>query len=169
MQPLKLLFSLYFIFYISNNIEFQREINIRRYLGDERYNYNDTYIAFLFIPKIGFERGLYEKESPLNNISYNIAFLDESEYPRDNSNTIIIGHNGNSSISYFEDLKHLTIGDSIYLYYDNYKYHFVVADIYTVLKTGYVKIRRDNSKKTITLITCFERNKQLVIIGYEKK
>lgn len=166
MRLLKLFISFYLLLFI-NNQEYQNVVDIRRIFNGENYNYNDSYIAFLDIPKINLKRGLYAKESPLNSISYNIAFLAESEYPNDNSNTIIIGHSGNSNISYFEDLKYLSVGDSIYLYYDNYKYHFIISDIYTVLKTGYVNIRRDINKKTITLITCYQSDKQLVIIGYE--
>lgn len=171
MRLLKLFVSFYLIF-ISvnyNNIEFQNKRSLKRYFNDSKYNYNFDYIAVLSIPKINFERGLYPKESPLNNIAYNIAFLKESEYPSLNSNTIIIGHSGNSNISYFEDLKGLVIGDGIDLFYDNFKYHFVVNDIYTVAKNGYVKVRRDKSKKTITLITCYENDKQLVVIGYEEE
>ena len=170
MRLLKLCVSIYLIFISANynNKEFQNERSIKRYFSDSKYNYNNDYIAVLSIPKINFERGLYPKESSLNNIAYNIAFLKESEYPSLNSNTIIIGHSGNSNISYFEDLKKLVVGDEIFLFYENFKYHFIINDIYTVKKNRNVKVRRDKNRKTITLITCYERDKQLVIIGYEK-
>ena len=68
-------------------------------------------------------------------------------------------------MSYFKNLYKLKNGDIIYLEYDNYNYKYVVDNIYLIDKTGKAEIRRDNTKETITLITCFGKDKQLVIIG----
>ena len=64
-----------------------------------------SYMGQLIIPKIGFQKGFYAKESSLNNVKFNIKILEVSNYPdEENGNVIIIGHSGNYSNSYFANL-----------------------------------------------------------------
>ena len=154
-----------FVFKLSDNLV--NEKKIKRYFNGAKYNYNDDYIAVLKIPKINFMRGLHDVNSPLNDIDKNIAFLNDN-YPNLNTNTVIMGHSGDSEVSYFKDLDKLKIGDLIYFYYDNHEYIFEVGDIYKVLKTGDVTVKRIKNKLTLTLITCYLDNEQLVIIAYKK-
>ena len=52
-----------------------------------------NYIAVLKIPKIGLERGLVDPNSYLNNVNYNLEWLDGSSMPdQENGNVIIAGH-----------------------------------------------------------------------------
>ena len=61
-----------------------------------------NYIAVLKIPKIGLERGLVDPTSYLNNVNYNLEWLDGSSMPDEvNGNVIIAGHSGSARISYF--------------------------------------------------------------------
>lgn len=168
---LLIVLTLFFILYPhvkSYKSDKINEIKIKRYFDDNKYNYFDEYKAVLKIPSINFLRGLYDINNPLNDISKNIAFLENTSYPNNNSNTVIIGHSGDSLISYFKDLNKLKIGDLIYFYYDNFEYIFEVADIYIVDKTGFVEVKRNKNKMTLTLITCYLDKYQLVIVAYKK-
>ena len=121
---------------------------------EENENY-ESYIGKLEIPKIGFYKGFYAKESSLNNVKYNIKILEVSSYPdEEDGNVIIIGHSGNYSNSYFANLYKLNIGDTASVYYDNKKYNYKIVNIYTDIKDGTVTIYRDETKNTMTLITC---------------
>lgn len=155
--------------FISFNYPECKKIIKRNINKNNKFNYNDSYIAVLEIPIIGFKRGLYDKDSTLNDVNHDIAFLPNTEYPSGNSSTVIVGHSGNSKYAYFNDLDKLDIGDTIYLYYDKTKYEFIVDNIYLVLKTGDVEVIKDENKMTLTLITCFEDNYQLVIVANKKE
>lgn len=159
---------LLFLSFLKQEEYIENKINLKHYFKEERYNSFNDYIAVLEIPKINFKRGLYSKESKLNNIDNNIAFYQNTEYPNNNTNTIILGHSGNSKISFFENLKYLEIGDVVNFYYNNSKLNFEIANIYEVPKTGTIDILRNQDKMTITLITCIPNDKQLVIIAYKK-
>ena len=158
-----------FVCFISFNYPECKKIIKRNVIKDNKYNYNDTYIATLEIPKINLKRGLYAKDSILNDVDKQIAFLPNTEYPNNNSNTVIVGHSGNSQYAYFNDLDKLDIGDIIFFYYDKIKYEFIIDNIYLVLKTGEVKVIKDENKMTLTLITCFKDNYQLVIVANKKE
>lgn len=154
-----------FVFKYSDKLV--NEKKLKRYFSGAKYNYSNEYIAVLKIPKINFMRGLYDINSPLNDVDKNIAFINNINLSS-NSNTVIIGHSGDSEISYFKDLHKLQIGDLIYFYYNNCEYIFEVGDIYKVLKTGDVSIKRLKNKLALTLITCYLENEQLVIVAYKK-
>ena len=122
---------------------------------EENNNNYETYIGTLEIKKIGLYRGFYSKDSPLNNVKINLKILDVSAYPdEENGNVIIIGHSGNYSNSYFANLYQLQLGDIASIYYNNKKYNYKIDNIYTDEKDGTVTIYRDDTKNTLTLITC---------------
>lgn len=128
-----------------------------------------NYIAILEIPSINFKRGLVDYNSKYNNVKYNIQIIEHSEMPNvENSNLILAGHNGSSSVSFFKDLYKLKDDSLIYLYYDGYKYIYKLNNYYDTNKDGKVEIVRNRYKNTITLITCKRntKDKQTVFIGY---
>lgn len=115
----------------------------------------ESYVGQLEIPKIGFYRGFYSKNSSLNNVKYNIKILEVSNYPdEENGNVIIIGHSGNYSNSYFANLYQLENNDTMSIYYKGKKYTYQINNIYTDKKDGTVTVYRDETKSTLTLITC---------------
>lgn len=115
----------------------------------------ETYAGILEIPKIGFSRGFYRKESSLNNVKFNLKILDQSNYPdEEKGNVIIIGHSGNYSNSYFGNLYQLAIDDTAIIKYNNKTYTYKIVNIYTEIKDGTVTIYRDETKNCLTLITC---------------
>jgi len=127
------------------------------------------YIAVLKIPTINLKRGLVATDNYYNNVDYNLEIIKGSQMPIImNSNLIIVGHNGNSDISFFRNLSRLKKGDKIYLYYQNQRFQYMLDHFYEDSKNGYANIIRDFSKTTITLITCKRNNpyKQLVFIAY---
>ena len=130
-------------------------------------NNYETYAGILEIPKISFNKGFYQKESSLNNVKFNLKVLDSSSYPDEkNGNTIIIGHSGNYSNSYFGNLYQLVVGDTATITYQNKKYIYKIVNIYDDTKDGTVTIYRDESKTCLTLITCTkdDETKQTIYI-----
>lgn len=127
------------------------------------------YIAVLEIPSINLKRGLVDPSSKYNNVNYNIQIINKSTMPDVvNGNLVLAGHNGASYVSFFRNLDKLNINDKIYIYYGGYKYEYSLSKIYDTPKGGNVEVYRDNSKTTITLITCKKNTKdtQVVYIGY---
>jgi LPXTG-site transpeptidase (sortase) family protein len=122
---------------------------------DEVVSDYESYIGVLEVPKIGFSKGFYEKESYLNNVKFNLKILADSSYPdQDKGNVIIIGHSGNYNNSYFANLYQLDIGDVASINYMGSKYNYKIVDIYTDNKDGTVTIYRNENKSCLTLITC---------------
>lgn len=131
-------------------------------------DHND-YLGSVSIPKINVQRNLYKIDSKENTVDKNVQVIKESDMPNiENGNIILASHNGNSPVAYFRNLHKLQIGDEVFVSYNNINYRYIISDIYEVAKTGKVAIKRDKNKKTITLITCKDEDKQLVFIGYEK-
>jgi LPXTG-site transpeptidase (sortase) family protein len=128
-----------------------------------------NYIAVLEIPSINLKRGLVDPSSKYNNVNYNIQIIDKSTMPDVvNGNLVLASHNGASYISFFKNLYKLNINDKIYIYYGGYKYEYLLSKIYDTQKDGNIEVYRDNSKTTITLITCKKNTKdtQVVYVGY---
>lgn len=125
-----------------------------------------NYIAVLKIPKIGLERGLVDPNNYLNNVNYNLEWLDGSSMPdEENGNVIIAGHSGSARISYFRKLDRLEIGDEASIIYNGKTYNYKVVDIYDIEKTGKAEIVKEKNTTTLTLITCRHKtNRQIVVI-----
>lgn len=135
--------------------EVQEEVEEEEENSDDTEESYESYVGTLKIDKIGFEKGFYGKGSSLNNVKFNIKILDVSSYPDERAgNVIIIGHSGNYSNSYFGNLYQLNVGDIASITYDNKKYTYKIVNIYKDRKDGTVTIYRDESKSTLTLITC---------------
>lgn len=125
----------------------------------------EEYLGILEIPKIGFYRGFYNKNSNLNKVKFNLYVLPESTYPdTDKGNLMIAGHSGNYNNSYFKDLYKLDINDTVMVHYNNKKYTYNIVSIYYEEKDGDVRIIRDKEKTVLTLITCTKDSKTLQTI-----
>lgn len=115
----------------------------------------DKYLGVLTIPKIGLKRGFYGLDSKLNSIDHNVTMVKGSALPNvSNSNLILMAHSGNTYLGFFAYLYQLQIGNDAYITYNRKEYHYKLVNIYNVSKDGRVKIVRDYSKTTLTLITC---------------
>lgn len=123
----------------------------------------------LEIPKISLNKELYPNDKTHNTVDKNIEVIEKSTMPDvSHSNLILASHSGNSEIAYFKHLDKVEINDEAYIYYKGKKYRYLIKSIYDQEKTGYIKIKRDQTKKTLTLITCKKgTNKQTVYIGYQ--
>lgn len=154
----------------ENEVIVAKRKEVNNYIN--KINYSDNkfhYVAILEIPQIDLKLGLVDKNSNDNNVDKNIQILDGSEFPNKiNTNLILASHSGTSKVSFFNDLYKLSIGDTIYIYYNNYKYKYELNNIYEIKKTGAVDIIRNKDKNTIILITCKNNddNTQVIYIGY---
>ena len=119
-----------------------------------------VYVGYLNIPKINLKKGFTEKNSKYNTVSKNIQILSASDYPdKELGNVIIAAHSGNSSVSYFNKLYLLDVGDYAYIEYEGIKYTYKIVKIYNIDKTGKAEIIRNKNVSTLTLITCTKNNK----------
>lgn len=118
----------------------------------------------LIISSIDFEMNLYDIDSELNNVDYNVEMLKESNY--DEKLFYIAGHSGNGDNCYFNKIKELEIGEYIYIVINDKILIYRVDDIYYIVKDGYMEIF-DDEVNVIYLITCdiYNNNRQLVIKG----
>lgn len=128
-----------------------------------------NYIAVLKIPKINLERGLVDPNSYLNNVNYNLEWIDGTSMPNEEKgNVIIAGHSGSARISYFRNLDKLVIGDEASIIYNGTTYNYKVVKIYYIEKNGKAKIIRNQSVSTLTLITCRHNSNNQIVVILEK-
>lgn len=135
---------------------------------NDNYTYEE-YLGIVDISKIGLYKGFYNKNSNLNNVKFNLYVLPESNYPdTESGNLIIAGHSGNYNNSYFANLYLLELGDTINIHYNNKNYVYKIDKTYNEEKTGRVRILRNKSKTTLTLITCTKDDNyhQTIYIAY---
>lgn len=126
---------------------------------------NEEYVAVIKIPKIGLEKGLYSKDSRLNNVNKNIQIIKESSYPNvEKGNFILAGHSGNGRVAYFKKLDKLSIDDEVSIFYGGLEYKYKVVNIYDIDKTGTANIVRNAEKTTLTLITCRHNTKKQIVV-----
>ena len=113
------------------------------------------YYGVIEIPRIELKRGFYNTDSPYNTIEKNVTMVQGSTMPDvDKGNLILMAHSGNTYLGFFAYLYQLQIGNDAYITYNRKDYHYKLVNIYNVPKDGRVKIVRDYSKTTLTLITC---------------
>ena len=129
-----------------------------------------SYEAVLEIPKINLRKGLVKSTKNFDSINYAVSIDENSIYPNEIGNFILYAHTGNSSISYFDNLKYLDINDEIKIYYKGKWYFYNVLKKYEIDKNGMLSIYNDGISKYITLTTCSQenKNKQIVILGKQK-
>lgn len=160
--------------YVTERKEIITEKNKVEYTLQEQTGYlvkeiKDTYDMILSIPQIELKKGIYKKEDKRNNIEENIQIHALSDYPnKENSNVILLAHSGSGKKAYFKDLEQLNQDSLIELYFNQTKYIYKINNYYDIKKNGTAEIIRDSTKKTITLITCSQKDKskQVVYIGY---
>mgnify|MGYP001623959450 FL=1 len=105
--------------------------------------------------------GFYDYDNPLNDVEYNIEFIDTHV----TDTYLIAAHSGVGKKAYFNDLAHLNIDDDIYLELHDKNMHYKVIDITRTVKNGEVYI--SNSPGFLYLTTCDQTIKgyQLTIIA----
>ncbi len=156
--------------YINVSSQEKSNLEVLEYVtsNEEPSNNIEKYEMILEIPKINLKKGLYSIDSKYNNVNYNIEIIKESNMPNiSNGNLILAGHNGNSTVSYFDNLKTLSKDDNVFIFYKGIKYIYKITNNYEIKKDGTYKVLRNNDKTTITLISCKKNttDKQIVYIG----
>lgn len=126
---------------------------------------NTEIIGNIIIDKINLNKPLYNINNNKNNIEENIEVLKESILPPNNNSIIFLAaHSGTSNISYFNELDKLNLKDEILLTINNKNYIYIVKNIYTQKKNGYININKEKNNQLI-LTTCDPNNNknQLII------
>lgn len=160
--------------YINERKELIKEENKIEYTLQKQTGYLvkkdiDTYDMILSIPQINLKKGIYQKEDKRNNIEENVQIHEVSDYPnKENSNIILMAHSGTGKKAFFKDIEKLNQDSLVEVYYEKIKYVYKIDNYYSINKTGLASVKRDNTKKTITLITCSQndKTKQIIYIGY---
>lgn len=111
----------------------------------------ESYWFLLKIPSIDLENEVYKKESSFNSVSYGVQVLDISDKER--RCFFLAAHSGSEKYGYFNDLVKLSLGDVVILNFSNEKLYYVVDDIYSIVKNGYMDID-GNINDSLYLITC---------------
>ncbi len=135
---------------------------------EKKYEY-EKYLGVLSIPKINFQKGFYSKTSSLNKVKFNLYVLPQSDYPDvTGGNLMIAGHSGNYNNSYFKNLYQLDVDDELTVNYNNLNYIYKIEKIYNIPKVGTMRVLRNSSKTTLTLVTCTkdDHDHQTVYIAY---
>ncbi len=144
---------------IAENIEEVVDETVPEETTTPVINYN--YIGYLDIPKINLKRGFVSLNSKYNSISYNVMLIKGSSMPDvKNGNLILAAHRGNSSVSFFDKLYKLNLGDEANVTYNNKIYTYKLVNTYLEAKDGTIAIYRDENKTTLTLITCTRGDKK---------
>lgn len=145
---------------ISEDVDEVDEVNeMKEETTTPIINYN--YIGYLEIPKINLKRGFVSLNSKYNSISYNVMLIKGSSMPDvKNGNLILAAHRGNSSVSFFDKLYKLDIGDTASVTYNDKVYTYKLVNTYLEEKDGTIAIYRDETKNTLTLITCTRNDKK---------
>ena len=150
-------------------IEEQEEQEIIEPIVEEKVKKKNTinYTAILEIPVISLKSGIVNSTKNFYSINYAISADRSSNYPNEYGNFILYAHSGNSSIAYFKHLSNVNIDDSVYVYFNGIKYHYVIFDKYDIEKTGKAVFKRPINDNYITLITCNQNRKgyQIVLTG----
>ncbi len=130
---------------------------------EEEYTVDySKYYGVLEIPKIGLKRGFYNVGSKWNDIQYNVTLQEGSVPPYEGyGNFILLGHSGDSYISFFAYLYRLGVGDECYITLNGVVYHYRIDNIYTVEKSGLMVMDFTPPEMTLTLITCTKDNDKL--------
>ncbi len=127
------------------------------------------YLMILDIPKINFKQGVCNFFEDCNNVNKNIELHIKSDMPdKEDATIIIMGHNGNSKISYFKNLDKLCTNDFIYLHYENNTYEYIIKEIYDINKNGKASFIKEENKNALFLITCKKGHddKQTIYLSY---
>lgn len=144
---------------IAENIEEVVDETVPEETTTQVINYN--YIGYLDIPKINLKRGFVSLNSKYNSISYNVMLIKGSSMPDvKNGNLILAAHRGNSSVSFFDKLYKLNLGDEASVTYNDKIYTYKLVNTYLEAKDGTIAIYRDENKTTLTLITCTRGDKK---------
>lgn len=86
-----------------------------------------------------------------------IGHFEESQ--KEVGNVCLAAHNRGYDVNYFENLKKLEIGDSIFYTINDKVHEYKISDIFTIYETDWSVIENTNDNR-ITLITCIENREE---------
>jgi sortase A len=134
----------------------------------------------IIIPKININSKVIKNVDPKNSAEYQkaltkgVAHAKSSALPGFPGNVFIFAHSATNWVqanqynAVFYLTNKLDVGDQVYLYYDNSKYTYSVTEKRIVDSTDTAYLNNDQSKRILTLMTCWPPGttlKRLVIIA----
>lgn len=139
-------------FIISNFIDEFSSYNI--VYNDFKNEDSEDYFMILDIPKIGLKKHIFSLSDSRNNIEENVTLLKESLMP-DEGTVILASHSGNSSVSFFNNLNKLEIGDEVRIFYDSKEYKYIVDSFKIYSKSDLIFHTKIDERKLI-MVTCLD-------------
>ena len=121
----------------------------------------------LIIPKIGVNARVIDNVDPFDARSYmpalnrGVARSTTSVEPDQGGNTFLFAHSAKDAQeakrygSTFWQLKDLTVGDKIYVFYQGHEYVYVVSNVNIVPQTATGILDYQAGKPMVTLMTCW--------------
>lgn len=124
---------------------------------------NKDKLLDIYIPRIKLRKSVYNIDSGLNDVAYNVEILRSSSIQDDLY--FLAAHSGSGSVSYFDNLICMEKGDIIYIFIGDRKRIFVVDALFYIQKNGYFYVDYGSGGKELFLITCSLKyvNRQLVV------
>lgn len=129
-----------------------------------KINSNEENILLeIYIPRIKLKKCVYNIDSSLNDVDYNVEILEASDVA--NNLFFLAAHSGSGQASYFDDLVYLEKGDIIWVNKNEEKYGFVVEEMFYIQKDGYFNVSYNVEGNMLFLITCSLKyvDRQLII------
>lgn len=121
-------------------------------------------LLWLEVPSIQLKEEVYPVNSFLNQVSFHVQILEDSNLER--NIFFFAAHSGNGDKSYFNDIILLEKGDFIFVYIGDKKLMYVVNEKYFIDKNGYFYVDEVESN-SLYLITCSRvyLDKQVVVVA----
>ena len=124
-------------------------ISINEKISIENQNKNEWKIE---IPKINLQANIAEGTTK-EILDLFVGHFEET--PKDYGNVCLAAHNRGYNVNYFENIKHLELGDKIIYTYNNNQTIYEVEIIKIIEETDWSMLENTKENK-ITLITCLE-------------
>lgn len=107
----------------------------------------------IVVPSMGLTTLIHEGQS-VHTLHYGVWHIPDTSSPDKGSNTVLAGHRYTYSGSgIFYHLDRLRVGDSIYVYWQQKRYQYVVNSVETVPPTD-VAVDNPTKMSQLTLYTC---------------
>lgn len=143
------------------DLEYQKVVNYNNGVIDENEYENvlnineDGIMGFLEIPKIGIKLPIFHGTEN-SNMSKGVGHIKTSSLPSVELNThaVLTSHTGYATVKLFNDLDNLKIDDEFFVSILDKEIKYKVVDINVVLPNDTEKIKVQENRNLVTLITC---------------
>lgn len=133
----------------------------------------DTPIAYISIPKIHINLPIYEGTTN-KVLEQGIGHISQTSIPSGGKNThsVLAGHTGLTKGIFFDNIDKLQIDDKFFITYLDETFEYKVSEINKVLPDETEKLKIEEGKDLVTLVTCTPRyinSHRLLVTGSRTK